>query len=375
MKKNVILIILVLSMIMLFAGCKKNGTGNTTEENTDTTEGTDNTDSEDSFKPVENTLSKGDYKLEDHITLGKYKGVEVSVEKLEVTEEALNAAIQADLAANGAEANEITDRAVQNGDIVNIDFEGFKDGVAFEGGSSEGVDLTIGSGQFIPGFEEGLIGAKTGDKLDLNLTFPENYQAEDLAGQAVVFKVTVNSIKHYELTEEYVTGNTDFATMDEYKNYISEQLTLEYEDIMKQTKEQNVLAAILDASTITVPQSLMDYYINDIKVIYTNYATMYGMDFSAFIQANGLDEAAFNEMANEYAQAIANRELVLKAIMEAENITLSDEEYDQKVAEYAADYNYETVEDFLADANEEALREEILFQKVIDFITAEAVEI
>ncbi|MBH1942077.1 trigger factor [Mobilitalea sibirica] len=388
MKKNVLLLVLSISMLLLIGGCsKKDNTDDNTENAPTVTEGAENTDETDTAditdgtdtpaaEPLVNTLSKGDYKLEDHITLGQYKGVEVTVEKLEVTEEDLNTAIQNDMIANGAAPTEITDRPVQNGDTVNIDFEGFKDDVAFEGGTAAGVDLTIGSGQFIPGFEEKLIGTNVGDKVDLDLTFPEDYQSEDLAGQDVVFKVTVNSIKQYELNEDYVLNNTEYESIEAYTDAIREELVLVNEETMKVTKENNVYSKVLEnAEIISIPQSLIDYYVNDIKVIYTNTAQMYGMDLASFITANGMTEEVFNSTSQEYAESIATRELILNAIIKAENIEITEEEFNTKVDEYVAEYGYESSEQFLEEADEDILREDILFRKVLEFLSAEAVEI
>jgi trigger factor len=235
MKKRVMLLVVSLSIVMLAGGCgSKNDISNyQNTNNTDnagsadqTTDGTStdgtstdgtSTDGTDASVTVP---EKADYKVDDYIKLGQYKGVKVTVDQLTVTDDNVNTAIQDDLKAN-ATTEEVTDRKdVQNGDIVNIDYEGLKDGKAFDGGTSTGYDLTIGSGKFIPGFEDKLIGAKVGEKVSIDLTFPADYQQADLAGQAVVFNVTVNSIKKQvipELTEEYVKSKTSYDTIDAYK--------------------------------------------------------------------------------------------------------------------------------------------------------------
>ncbi|MDF2486627.1 MAG: trigger factor, partial [Herbinix sp.] len=244
MKKRVLILIVGICMIMLAGGCsKKNDLNDNSEDkdqNTATeTEGTDTTDTADTADttdPADTTDTTGttttdkievvkeDFVVGDFIKLGQYKGIEVTVTKLEVTDANVDTAIQEDLTAHTTN-EEITDRTdVQNGDIANIDYEGLKDGVAFEGGTATATDLTIGSNQFIPGFEEKLIGTKVGDKVEIELTFPEDYSnSPELAGQDVVFKVTVNAIKKEvvpELNLEYVQANTDYDTVDAYREGI-----------------------------------------------------------------------------------------------------------------------------------------------------------
>lgn len=216
-------------------------------------------------------------KASNYVKLGEYKGIEVTEADPVVNDEEKEAYISYLLKMN-------PDRGVIEGDTVNIDYTGTKDGTAFDGGTASGTNLTIGSGQFIEGFEEGLIGAKTGDTLELNLTFPEDYQSAELAGQDVVFSVTVNSImaqEEQELTDEYVKGLaiTDVNTVDEFNQYVSDMMMAQ----AQQTYDNNVETAIADAVIANCefkkdpPQAMVDRYTTTLTENLTNQATTYGM--------------------------------------------------------------------------------------------------
>ncbi len=376
-----IYVALIMSILMLAAGCNtksdgKAGEATPTPAVTDgtTTDGTGTAEGGEEPEYLKNELVKGEYKLEDYIKLGQYKGVEVSVPPVTVSEEDILTSIQSEIGANGGTLEEVTGRSVKLGDTVNIDYEGLKDGVAFEGGTDTGYDLVIGSGTFIPGFEDGLIGANTGDKLDLDITFPENYGSEELAGKPVVFKVTINKIQEYKLTEEYVTTNTDYKNIEEYTAAIKDNLMKEKEANRQAEIKNSVYNNIVEGSTISsLPKTLLDYYKNDIKVYYSNFAMAYGMDFAGFLSASGVTEEQFDADATDYAEDMATRDLVYGAIIKAENIELSDEEYDEQVAILASEYGYESPQDLLATADEGLLKEEILINKVLDFVVAEAI--
>lgn len=379
--------ILVLTMVMLLAaGCSKKDnlegekvdatpTPTAEAEGTEVTGGAEGT--EGTVEPpvqLKNEIVREAYSVEDYIKLGQYKDIEVTVEKLEVTEEDFFLALQAELFSAQASLVDVTDRdVIKRGDTVDINYEGLKDGVAFEGGTGQ-IDLLIGSGQFIEGFEEKLIGTKVGDKVELDLTFPEGYQTEELAGQPVVFNVTVNKLKNYELTEEYITANTEYKTMEEFKAGRMEELKASRESLLADQKANDVYNAIINDSEISsLPQSVLDYFAMDFKVYYSNYANSYGVDLEGFLTATGTTMERFDENAQEYAKAMATRELVMTAIAKAENIELTEDEYATKVAEYAVQYGFATPEEFVASVDESLLREDILYRKVEEFIVAEAI--
>jgi trigger factor len=383
MKKKLLFLVLSVSIVVLAWGCGKKDVADESDSAAEVTvteapadtdaEGTEDTGAE---APAAEAPVKEAYEVSDYITLGEYKGLPVTYTKLEVTDADIDKAIKAELEGN-AKDEEVTDRAVQNGDIVNIDYEGLKDGVAFEGGTAQGTDLNIGSNSFIAGFEEGLIGAKVGDELSLDLTFPADYGQAELAGQAVVFKVKVNSIKVSvvpELTEAYVKDNTDFETIAAYKEGTRTDLVKANEDTMKNEKIKNLITAIVDSSTISsYPQSVVDYYAFEMESYYQQYASMFGYELADFLAANGMTEEKYAEEKKSYAEDRTAQELVLNAIIKAENMQITDEEYKAGVASYIEEYGYASEEEFFQYATEEQIKESLIWEKAVDFILAQAV--
>jgi len=369
MKKKSLLIIMGLSIVLLAAGCGKKGVSGELDSDTTVTP-TVTGAAED--KTVASVLPElEDYVASDYITLGQYKGVEVTVTKLEVTDKDVDAQIQEDLQAN-ATKEEVKDRAVQKGDIVNIDYEGLLDGTAFEGGTAKGYDLEIGSGSFIPGFEDGLIGAKVGDKLALDLTFPENYTSTDLAGKAVVFNVTVNSIKVSvvpELNEDYVTNNTDYKTIDEYKAGIRTQLETENQTTMDNTKANNVMQAIMDSSEIkSVPETLTNYYTALINYQVEQEAAAYGMEKDAYIEASGMTKEDFDSYLQQQVDFYGKYDLMLQAVVQAEKLALTDKEYEDAVAEYMTAYGASSKEELFKKVTEAQIKYSLTMKKAYDFV-------
>lgn len=248
----------------LISGCGKKPAAKPAETETEATE-----------SAAQETLAVEDLTGMDNgtVTLGEYKGIEVTKDPVEVTDDEVDQAVQSDLSAQAKDAE--VDRAIQNGDVVNIDYVGTKDGVAFDGGTAQGYDLNIGSGQFIEGFEEGLVGAKKGDKVSLNLTFPEAYQNADLAGKAVVFDVTVNSVKEKqvpELNDAFVQENTSFKTVDEYKDDKMQTLLKDKNDQAEQKVKSDIYTAILNASKVEPKQEAIDANFNNMAQAYKDAA-------------------------------------------------------------------------------------------------------
>lgn len=385
MKTKILLLVMSLSVLMLAGGCsKKEGTvENDTTGNTQNVDDTEDkadeneTDNEVSSEII--TVTKEAYEVSDYISLGEYKGIEYTIKKLEVTEADVEETVE-EILKRGATEQEVADRdQVQNGDIVNIDFEGLKDGVAFDGGTAQDYDLIIGSGSFIPGFEEGLIGTTVGEQVDVNLSFPEDYHQPDLAGQPVVFKVTVNSIKELvypELTEEYVKEISEFDTIDAFKEDIRVSLQEMNEATMESEKFDNVFNKVLDNSEVkSYPQNLLDYYSAVVKNRIIQNAAYFGMDFATFLSSTGLSEEDFDAEMLKSAEIMAKQELVLNAIVKAENLELSDEEYEEGVENISKDFGYSSKEEFLANAVEDEIRETLLWQKAVDLILNAAVEL
>lgn len=317
-------------------------------------------------------------KLEKYVTaLPEYKGIELSATKTEVTDEYVDSYIDYILSQYPV-YEEVTGRAVENGDIANIDYEGKKDGVAFEGGTAQGYDLAIGSGTFIEGFEEGLIGVNVGETVDLNLTFPEDYAKTELAGQAVVFTVTVNSIsisKPAELNDEFVAqfGNT---SVEEFRN--SAIISLEDSaEATYMTELQNQAIDILTEGcefTDGLPEGLYAYYQQQIKANFENYAAAYGVDLNTFIsQAYGTTEEEFNLQIEEGAAKSTRQAMACALIAQKEGITVTDEEVEADLAENYAKLGYESPEAYKENASIEDYRDYLLTNKVIEFIIDNAV--
>ncbi|MGL5258516.1 MAG: trigger factor, partial [Lachnospiraceae bacterium] len=309
------------------------------------------------------------------LTIGEYKGIEIDIEEPTVTEEEIENYINYILT-NSATTEEITDRTVvAEGDIANIDFEGKKDGVAFDGGTSQGYDLTIGSGSFIEGFEAGLIGANVGDTLDLALTFPETYSSEELAGADVVFTVKVNSISKKvdaELNDEFVVGLAieGTQTVDEFKEYIYNILYEEAYSSYTTSVEDAVIAKILENSKFSdVPEELITYYANIIQANIESQATYYGMELEAFVKAYfGMEMDEFEERKKEGGKESAMQAMIFKKIAELESIEVTDEIIDEDIkASYAA-LGYETAEAYKETVDTEAYRDYLVSQKVLSYL-------
>lgn len=385
MKKFVLILILSLSIMAVFAGCNKKTNEDSDSNNnieatptpvpTDDTDNTDEGEVTDKFVPIENPVVKEDYDYNDYIKIGQYKGVEVKVEKLTVTEENLEIAIQMDMHDNGATPIVVTDRAVQLGDTVNIDFVGYHNGEPFSGGSFQGYDLTVGSRQFIDGFEDQLIGAELNTEIEVNVVFPENYGNATLAGEPAVFKVIVNGIQYYEITDDYINNIVGFDSKEEYDENLRSELNAYYTERMISQKENDLYDTIIKNSEITLPDNLVEYYESDLRTLYINVAASYETDLETFIVLSGGTMEAFEADIKEYSRNMATRELFIKAISNAEGIELTEEEFQAKVSEYAEQYGYESNEAFLEEAETDILREDLLFRKIIDFIVAESIEI
>lgn len=360
-KKTLGLLAAVLSVCML-AGCGAKDTGDGTGAATDA--GTEST-----------TLK--DMDVDKCVTLGEYKGLAVSVDTVEVDEDEWDTLVNNVYYGNiTAENGGITDRAVETGDTVNIDYEGKKDGVAFDGGTDQGYDLTIGSGQFIAGFEDGLIGVMPGETVDLDLTFPENYGNADLAGQAVVFTVTVNYIQPAqdgEFSDEVISnfGIDGVTNEEELRQYAYDYLN----DNAQQNYETNVQQAVMDAfmanNTITsVPEALVQKYSDAAESSITSMASAYGVDADTFTQYYyGQDLATF---LSTYAEQTAKQDIALQAVANKENLNISDEELDQMLQDRATAAGYDTIEEYIGETSKEDYREYFLYDKVLDYLVENA---
>lgn len=301
----------------------------------------------------------------DYVTISKYKGVEVEKQAdTKVTDEDVEAQIESVRQSN-AESNEVTDRAAAEGDTVTIDYEGKKDGVAFDGGTAADQQLKLGSNSFIDGFEDGIVGHNIGETFDLNLTFPENYQATELAGQAVVFTVTLKGISVSnapELNDEFVQKVSETSkTVEEYKKEVKKSLKESREETAKTTIREAAWNAVLENTTVTkYPKGELKDLIAQIRTQYESMAGYYGLEFEEFLsQYMNMDEEAFNTEATKAAKEQAKQMLAVDLIAKKAKIDISDKALEKKYEEYAKSYGYEDV-DTMKKALEEAGNEENL---------------
>ena len=316
----------------------------------------------------------------DYVTLGEYKGLEVTNTEQPIGDGDVDNYIQYMLSMYSGELEEITDRdVIENGDVANIDYVGKKDGVAFDGGTAEGYNLAIGSGSFIDGFEEGLVGAKKGETLDLELTFPENYHAADLAGAKVVFTVTVNGIykeAELEFNDEFVAGLgiENVSTTEEYRVYLKAMLEENEKQYALQDMETEILTKVTENATVNGrPQEMVDKF-NQVTINNMTYkAQMYGMDLESFVSSYyGMDLATFEVQALESAEESAKQALVCLKIAEEENIVVTDEEADVEMEATYTEYGYESAEAFKAAIDIEEYKDSLLLNKIVDFLVENA---
>lgn len=314
-----------------------------------------------------------------YVTLGDYKGIEYTKTVAEVTEDDIQS--QVDSFVEGlSETNEVTDRAIKDGDIVNIDYVGTKDGEEFEGGSSEGYDLTIGSDSFIDGFEDGLIGHNIGEEVSLDLTFPENYGSEDLAGQDVNFKVTINSISTKttpELTDDLVKDNTDYDTIDAYKESIREDLEASNESSAEQQAESDIFDKVVENCKITgydedEVKELVDEQFDSFKSTAESYQS-YGYSYEDVLSMNGYEsEDELKKGITEYVKKYLDQKMVLYCIADKEGIKASSDETDKKVQEYMDTYNVTDKDEVYDYFGDDYFELQVLSEKVMEFLKENA---
>ncbi|MDO4475444.1 MAG: trigger factor [Lachnospiraceae bacterium] len=315
-----------------------------------------------------------EYKALDYVKLGEYMNLPVEIDPIVVLEEEIRTAvINAAKATEGVEFEELTEGEVADGDIANIDYEGKKDGVAFEGGTAEGYDLTIGSGTFIAGFESGLVGAKIGETVDLNLTFPENYGSAELAGADVVFTVKVNSVKRVpELSDSLVNTLSGglYSTVDGYMSYLTEQLRAQKEAAQESAIDEELMTQLHNTCEITdYPQDLLDYSVNSAMEYYTNVAESYDMTLEDLVSgAFGQDMEGFAAAIEEDTKASLQQELLLRAIAEQENLEVTDEIYQMGCEKYAALMGYDSIDAFKEVYTDQVIRTSLLMDLALDLV-------
>lgn len=316
--------------------------------------------------------------VKPEVELGKYKGVEVDKLEIEVTDEEVNAEIDKEREKNSRMVN-VEDRPVASGDTVNLDYLGSVDGVPFDGGAAQGYDLVIGSGSFIPGFEDQLIGAAAGADVDVNVTFPEEYHAEELAGKPALFKCHINSIKTKELPEaddEFVKDVTDFETLDEYKADLKKKLTEDKEKQAKAAREDAAIEAVIADSKMEIPDAMVDTQKRQMAEDFAQRLRMQGLSIEQYFKFTGLTaEKLLEQMEPQALKRIQSR-LVLEAVAKAENIDVTDDEIEAEYKKMAEQYQMELdkVKELIGENEKKQIAMDLKVEKAVELIASSAVE-
>ena len=314
--------------------------------------------------------------VKPEVTLGEYKGLEVEVAPVEVTEEEVAAELKREQE-NNSRTIDVDDRAVAQGDMVTLDFEGFVDGEAFEGGKGTDYPLTIGSNSFIPGFEDQLVGAELNKEVEVNVTFPEDYHANDLAGKAAVFKCTVKAIKVKELPElddEFAKDVSEFDTLDEYKADIEKNLRERKEGVAKREREDKAVDAVIANAQMDIPEALIQNQIQQLMNDFVQRMQAQGLSIDQYYQFTGLDQAKIQEQMRPQALKRIQSRLVLEKVAEVENIQISDEKFEEELKTMADMYKMEVekLKELMGDAEKEQMKKDIAVQEAVTLVAESA---
>ena len=317
--------------------------------------------------------------VKPEVELGEYKGLEVAKADVDVTEEEIMAEINREREQN-ARIITVEDRAVEDGDMATIDFEGFIDGEAFEGGKGTDYPLTIGSHSFIDTFEEQLIGKNIGEEAEINVTFPEEYHAEQLKGKPAMFKVTIKGIKKKELPElddEFVEEVSEYSTVDEYKDSIRTNIREKKEKEAANAKEDAVIDKLIEGSKMEIPDALVDSQVTQMAQDFARRLTSQGLSPEQYYQYTGTTPQMLEEQMRPQALKRIQSRLVLEKVAETENFEVTDEEFNQEVADMAAAYQMEAdkLNGMLSDKDKENMKKDIKVKKAVKFVTENAVEV
>ena len=319
-----------------------------------------------------------DVATKPEVTLGEYKGLEIEKVSTRVTQKEVDAKIQEEAEKN-ARTITVTDRPVQDGDEVILDFEGFVDGVAFEGGKGENYPLTIGSGSFIPGFEEQLVGAEAEKEMEVKVTFPEDYHAEDLKGKEAVFKCTIHEIKAKELPEiddEFAAEVSEFDTLEEYKADIKAKIKDQKASEGKRKQEDQAVDAAVKNAQYEIPQPMIETQVMQMADDFAQRIQSQGISLEQYFQFTGMTaDKMMDELRPQAIKRIETR-LVLEAIAKAENIEISDEKLDEELAKMAENYKMEVdkLKEFMGENEKKQMKEDMAVQEAVTFLVENAVE-
>mgnify|MGYP001864287455 FL=1 len=316
--------------------------------------------------------------LKPEVVLGDYKGLEVPKSDLEVTEEEIAGELKREQE-NNSRSIDVDDRAVMDGDKVTLDFEGSVDGEAFEGGKGTDYPLTIGSGAFIPGFEEQLVGAEIGQEKEVNVTFPENYQAKELAGKAAVFKCTVKKIEMKELPElndDFAKDVSEFDTLEEYKADIRKNLEEKKADAAKRSREDAAVEKAIENASMEIPDAMLETQVDQMLDDFARRIQAQGLSMEQYMQFTGATQDAMREQMKPQAMKRIQTRLVLEKIAEAENIQISDERLDEEIAKMAEMYKMEAdkLKEMMGDYEKDQMKKDLAVQEAVTLVSDAAVE-
>ena len=316
--------------------------------------------------------------VKPEVTLGEYKGVEVEKSDVEVTDEDINKEVDKERE-NNSRTIDVDDRAVESGDIIKLDFDGSVDGVPFAGGKAENYTLTIGSGSFIPGFEDQLIGTKIGEDKDVTVTFPEDYHEKSLAGKEAVFKCKVNAITVKELPDaddEFASEVSEFETLAEYKEDIKKKLTEKKEKEARAKKEAQAVEKAVENATMEIPDAMIDTQVQSMMEDFARRMQSQGLSLEQYFQLTGMDAKKMHDQMKPEALKRIQNSLVLEAVAKAENIEISDEKVDEEIAKMAEAYKMEVekLKGIIGDSERDQMKKDLAVQAAADLIADAAKE-
>ena len=330
------------------------------------------------IKKGENFIFTAEVAVKPEVTLGEYKGMEVDKTSTRVTQTEVEAKIKEEAEKN-ARTVTVEGRPVQDGDEVILDFEGFVDGEAFEGGKGENYPLTIGSGSFIPGFEEQLVGAEAEKEVEVKVTFPEEYHAEELKGKDAVFKCTIHEIKEKQIPEiddEFAAEVSEFDTLDEYKADVKAKIKEQKENEGKQKKEDQAVEKAVANATMEIPEAMIDEQVRQMVNEFAQNMQYQGISFEQYCQITGMTLEKIQEETRPQAVKRIETRLVLEAIAKAENIEVTEERLDEEIKKMAESYNMEAdkLKELMGEEEKKQMMEDIAVQDAVTFLVENAVE-
>ena len=316
--------------------------------------------------------------VKPEVTLGEYKGVEVPKSETEVTDEDIDAEIKKEQEKNSRTVT-VEDRGAENGDITTIDFEGFVDGVAFEGGKGTDYPLTLGFGSFIPGFEDQLVGAKAGDHVEVNVTFPEEYQAAELAGKAAVFQCDVKKVETKELPElddDFAQDVSEFDTLAEYREDVKKNLTEKKEKEARAAKENAAVDKAIENAEMEIPDAMINTQVRQMMNDFASRMQSQGLTMEQYFQFTGMTAEKMQEEMKPQALKRIQTRLVLEKIAETENIEVSEDEVNEEISKMAEMYKMEAdkLKELLGDRELEQMKKDMAVQKAVTLVADEAKE-